>query len=367
MKAISIQPGTVDAQLKEYPEPRIQSPTQVKIKILEVGICGTDREEVKGGRADAPPGEAHLIIGHEMFGKVVETGKDVSTVTVGDYGVFSVRRGCGACVPCLNNRSDMCYTGKYTERGIKGLHGFEAEYVVDEEQYLVKVPESIRSIGVLAEPMSVAEKAIDEALSIQTSRLPESVKGQWIPGKKALVAGMGAIGLLAAISLRLRGAEVIGVDIVDENTKRPTILKRIGGIYVDSRKTDIRNLDEKFGQIDFIFEATGVAEVGFNLIDALGTNGIYVMTGIPHGERPMCLTGAPLITQMVLKNQIVLGSVNAGPKHFDLAVRSLEKAKNTWGSLMDELITTRIGYKEFQSALDFRSVDDIKTVVEWGG
>lgn len=365
MQAISIQPGATDAQLKEFPEPAIRSPHQVKIRILEVGICGTDREEVKGGRADAPPGEAHLIIGHEMFGKVVETGKQVSTVSVGDYGVFSVRRGCGSCAPCLNNRSDMCYTGRYTERGIKGLHGFEAEYVVDEEQYLVKVPESIRSIGVLAEPMSVAEKAIDEALSIQTSRLPEAVSGQWLPGKKALVAGMGAIGLLAAISLRLRGAEVIGVDIVDENTKRPTILKRIGGVYVDTRKTDIKDLDEKFGQIDFIFEATGVAEVGFNLIDALGTNGIYVMTGIPHGERPICLTGAPLMTQMVLKNQIVLGSVNAGPKHFDLAVRSLQKAKNRWGGLMDELITTRISYKEFQSALDFRSVDDIKTVVEW--
>ena len=365
MKAIAIKPGTVDIQLTDVPEPQIQSPTQVKIQILEVGICGTDREEALGGRADAPPGHSHLIIGHEMFGRVVETGAEVATVAVGDYAVFSVRRGCGKCVPCLNNRSDMCYTGDYTERGIKAVHGFETEYVVDEEQYVVKVPESMKSIGVLAEPMSVAEKAIDEALSIQTSRLPEAIKGQWIPRKIALIAGMGAIGILAAVALLLRGAKVIGLDVVDENTKRPSILKQLGGLYVDSRKTNVKDLDEKFGQIDFIFEATGVAEVGFNLIDALGTNGIYVMTGIPHGERPVCITGGELMRQLVLKNQLILGSVNAGPKHFELAIRDLEKAKNKWGSLMDEIITTRVSYREFRKALDFRSIDDIKTVIEW--
>lgn len=365
MKAISIVPGIGDVQLKEFPEPQIETPTQVKIKILEVGICGTDREEVTGGRADAPAGHTHLIIGHEMFGRVVDKGSDVTTVAVGDYGVFSVRRGCGKCTPCKNNRSDMCDTGDYTERGIKGMNGYETEYVVDDEQYLVKVPESMRSIGVLSEPMSVAEKAIDEALSIQTSRLPEAVKGQWIVGKKALIAGMGAIGLLAAVALRLRGAEVIGLDVVNENTKRPSILKRLGGEYIDSRKISIKDIDEKFGQIDFIFEATGVAEVGFNLIDALGVNGIYVMTGIPGGDRPVCITGAELMTQIVLKNQIIVGSVNAGPKHFELAIRDLEKAKNKWGNLMDEIITTRVSFAGFRNALELRSVDDIKTIVEW--
>lgn len=365
MKAISIKPGTGGTVLLELDEPQLKTPTQVKIKVLEVGICGTDREQVMGGRADAPTASSHLVIGHEMFGQVVEKGAEVSTVAVGDYGVFSVRRGCGKCIPCLNNRSDMCYTGQYTERGIKGVHGFETEYVVDEEQYLVKVPESLRSVGVLAEPMSVAQKAIDEALSIQQSRLPYLNPGGWIAGKKVIVAGMGAIGMLAAIALALRGAKVIGLDIVDENTKRPTLLKKLGGFYVDTRKTDVKELDEKFGQVDFIFEATGVAEVGFNLIDALGVNGIYVMTGIPHGQRPVCITGASLMTQIVLKNQLILGSVNAGPKHFELAIKDLETARNKWGGLLDELITTRLTYKNFKQALDLRSVDDIKTVIEW--
>jgi glucose 1-dehydrogenase len=364
MKAITISPGSPGAELKECKAPEITTATQVKVKILEVGICGTDREEVTGGRADTPPGSTCLVIGHEMFGQVVDKGPGVSTVSIGDYGVFTVRRGCQECIPCLNNRSDMCYTGHYTERGIKGLHGFDAEFVVDEEQYLVKIPESIKAIGVLTEPMSVAEKAIDEALCIQAARLPE-ITDDWLSGRKALVAGLGAIGILAAIALRLRGAEVIGMDIVDENTKRPSILKKIGGQYIDSRKINIMDIDEKFGQIDLILEATGIAEVGFNLIDALGTNGIYVMTGIARGDRPVSIAGAELMTQMVLKNQLILGSVNAAPKHFELAMRDLEKAKHHWGSLMEELITTRISYREFREALNVRSVDDIKTVIEW--
>ena len=71
------------------------------------------------------------------------------------------------------------------------------------------------------------------------------------------------------------------------------------------------------------------------------------------------------MSQLVLKNQLILGSVNAGPKHFELAIKDLEKAKNLWGSLVDDIITTRVSYLEFEKALNFRSVDDIKTVIEW--
>jgi glucose 1-dehydrogenase len=365
MKAISITPGAVSVEIIDLPEPKITSPTQVKVKILQVGICGTDREEANGGRADAPEGCKHLVIGHEMLGQVVEKGDRVTSVEVGDYAVFSVRRGCGKCIPCQNNRSDMCYTGEYTERGIKGLHGFEAEYVIDEEQYLVKVPESIKSIGVLAEPMSVAEKAIDEALNIQEARLPKISKDEWIRGRRALVVGMGAVGILASIALILRGADVIGMDIVDEDSKRPNFLKKIGGKYIDGRKIDASQIEEKFGLVDFIFEAAGVAELGFEIIAPLGVNGIYVMTGIPGEGRPVCFSGAEMMSRIVLKNQIILGSVNAGPLHFELALEDLEKAKGRWGNLMNELITTEVPYEKFNEALEQRSVDDIKTVVTW--
>src|SRR5690349_4210054 len=218
MKAISLVPHTTNLSLRDISEPMLTSPHDIKIKVLQVGICGTDKEEAAGGRAEAPIGKQQLVIGHEMFGLVLETGNQVQAVKKGDYGLFTVRRGCNECPACLNDRSDMCYSGKYTERGIKGADGFQAEYVVDNEQYFIKVPDSCKNIGVLTEPMSVAAKAIDEALIIQEVRLQKITTGlNWLKGKKALIAGLGPIGLLTAFALRLKGAEVAGLDIVDEN------------------------------------------------------------------------------------------------------------------------------------------------------
>lgn len=366
MKAISIKPGIAGSEIIEKEEPKLQSPYDVKVKILEVGICGTDREQVAGGRADAPEGSDRLVIGHEMFGRVTETGEEVTKVKPGDYAVFMVRRECDNGLPCCtNNRSDMCFTGEYTERGIKGRHGFETNYVVDHEKYLVKVPVSIKEIGALTEPMSVASKAIEEAARIQAARLPGLSAEEWYQGKKALVAGIGAIGLLGAFALRLRGAEVWGLDVVSEDSLRVQILKRLGGKYINGNAIDVTDIDDTFGEVDYIFEAAGVAKLGFQLIDALGINGIYAMTGIPGGHRPTCIMGPELMKQIVLKNQIIVGCVNASVEHFAAAVRDLERAKNRWNDLIDQMITSRISFEDFQLAIDKRSEDDIKTVVKW--
>lgn len=365
MKAITILPGNDGVHYEDMEEPQCRTDYDVKLRVLQVGICGTDREEVKTGKVTSPAGSAHLVIGHEMLGRVVDAGNKVTKVGKGDYAVFTVRRGCGQCVPCKNNRSDMCYTGGYSERGIKGVHGFETEYVVDDEQYLVKVPTSIAAVGVLTEPMSVAQKAIDEALRVQMSRLPEVNHGDWLSGKKVLIAGLGAIGLLAAFAMKLKGAHILGLDVVSRDSKRVKILEGLGGIYINGRQVDAENIDDQCGEVDFIFEAAGVASLGFRLIDALGTNGIYVMTGIPGDDRPVCFEGAEVMKQMVMKNQMILGSVNASTRHFDLAIQDLERASEQYGDLLSQMITSRISYSAFMDAIEFRSEDDIKTVIAW--
>jgi threonine dehydrogenase-like Zn-dependent dehydrogenase len=366
MQAIALKPGTTNLHLVNRPEPQVNAPDAIKLRVIQVGICGTDREEAAGGRADAPPGSDELIIGHEMFGQVVDVGSAVKAVQPGDYATFSVRRGCGHCPACADNRSDMCYTGDYTERGIKQRDGYQAEFVVDTEQYVVKVPEAIVPIGVLCEPTSVAEKAIAEALRIQTARLPDdSDPADWFRGKQVLVAGMGAIGLLAAFILRLRGADVLGLDIVDADTIRPRLLEDIGGHYVDGRQVEADRLDDQFGHIDMIVEATGVARLEFDLLAALGTNGVYVLTGIPGGDRPIKVDGASLMRQLVLFNQVVVGSVNASREHFQMAVEDLSQARKTWGKTIDSVITSRYPYSQFADALDHHPPTEIKTVLEW--
>lgn len=366
MKAISLIPQTTNIALSEIEEPHIASPDDIKIKVLQVGICGTDREEAEGGRADAPAGKHELVIGHEMFGQVVETGSNVQAARPGDYGLFTVRRSCGQCVACLKDRNDMCISGRYTERGIKGADGFQTEFVVDDQRYFIKVPAEIKHIGVLTEPMSVAAKAIDEALVIQRVRLRDIwPTDNWLKGKKALIAGLGPIGLMSAFALRLQGANVIGLDIVDENALRAKILRDIGGVYIDGREIQTIDIDETCGEADFVFEATGIAKLQIELIDALAVNGIYVATGIPAGRRPMTIMAGEIMQQLVLKNQILLGSVNASIQHNKMAVDYLQASKEKWPGIIEKVITERVPYSRFRDAIFSHTANEIKVIVEW--
>lgn len=363
MKALAIHPGQPGVFMTDRPEPQIEAPDQVKLKILQVGICGTDREEVAGGRSQAPNGARELVIGHENFGRVAEVGAAVRSVKPGDYAMFSVRRDCEGCV--CGGHNDMCVTGRYTERGIRGRDGYECAFAVDQERYLVPVPERLKAYGVLAEPMSVSEKAINEAMRIQAARLPASVPGHSLEGRQALVAGLGPIGLLAALILRLRGAQVLGLDVVDTTSSRPRLLAGIGGKYVDGRLIQPAQLQDHFGQIDLIFEATGIASLEFALLGALGINGLYVLTGIPAGTRPMTLVGAPLIQQLVLKNQLMLGSVNAGLDDFHQGIRDLELALDRFPDFLNGFISNRFAVPDFQTAFASHGPGEIKSILEW--
>lgn len=350
----------------ERPEPSISAPDDVKLRIMRVGICGTDREELSGGRAQAPDGQKELVIGHEMFGQVVQAGSSVTLVKTGDYAVFTVRRGCGECASCRMGRSDMCKTGKYRERGIKGLDGYQAEFAVDKEQYIIQIPPQLESIGVLMEPLSIVEKAIDEALRLQSARDPEAATApDWLFGRRCLVAGLGPVGLLATMVLRLRGGDVYGLDIVDANSARPTWLTGIGGHYVDGRQVPADQIEQKIGSMDLILDASGIPQLEFNVLDALALNGVYVLTGIPGGDHTLQIPGAALVRQLVLDNQVMFGSVNAARGHFQIGAGDLEQAHLRWGALVDKLITQRFTPEQFVGSTDRHEPDSIKQVVEW--
>lgn len=369
MQAIAITPGTKNLRLIERPEPRVDAPDAVKMAVVRVGICGTDREEARGGRARPPAGQQDLVVGHEMMGRVLEVGSAVTRVKPGDFAVFTVRRGCGKCMPCAMNRSDMCETGEYLERGIWGLDGYQTERVVDHEMYVVRVPPAIASIGVLTEPLTIVEKAIDEAVALQVNRLPDSsTSPNWLYRRTCLVAGLGPVGLLAAMVLRLRGAEVLGLDIVDADSARPKWLTAIGGRYIDGRQVRADRIAAEYGGgVDLIVEAAGIPQVEFDLLQALGVNGVYVLTGIPGQGPPLTLQAAEFIRHLVLRNQVIIGSVNAARGHFEQAVQDLEHAGRRWGDLIGGLITHHHRFDDVGSALQRHGADEIKVVVEWNG
>lgn len=362
MKAIALNPQKKSLELIEVPEPSITHDDEVKLRVLEVGICGTDREEAEGKYGEPPPGQENLIIGHEMLGEITEIGSAVKYFRKGDLAIFTVRRGCEHCPACLVDNADMCYSGDYTERGIKGRHGFQSEYIVDKEKYLVKVPHTMREYAVLCEPTSVVEKAIDQIREIQTSRLKDwAAVDNCFRGKKAVVAGLGPIGLLASIVLRLCGCEVFGIDRVDKNHPRVKILERIEGKYFDSLEKYAANV----GCADIIIEAAGVVELDFQLFNVLGANGIYVLTGIPAAKTNAGIDGGTILREMVLKNQVLVGSVNARKKHWEKAISDLAKAEDFWEGVLKQLITSHVPFTDFKAALEESPHFAIKTVISW--
>jgi glucose 1-dehydrogenase len=366
MRAITVIPGITPPRIVNRPKPFISSHDEVELQILQVGICHTDDDLLAGYYGRVPTEFSDLVIGHEMLGQVVEVGSSVTALKVGDYVVSTVRRSCQHCEPCKANRPDICCTGKYLSRGITGLDGFQCEWVVDKEHYLIHVPSNLSHIGVLTEPCAVVEKALLDACSVAGARLSHKpTSSVWLTGKRCLIAGLGTIGLLAAMLLRLRGAEVFGIDILPHNHIRPRWLTHIGGHYLDGRSLSPEQIHTTTGSIDLIFEAAGVITLETRLIHALARNGIYVLIGLPNEDQMADRLDAFLIRRIILYNQTILGSVNASQIHFRMAVRDLEQAFLLWGDHIAGLITARHPVEDFGIALTRSRENDIKTVVDW--
>ena len=247
MKAIALIPGTTTIRLVDRPEPQIQAPDEIKLRVLRVGVCGTDREEVDGGRSLAPEGLQDLVIGHEMFGQVVEAGqRSQPGEKPGDYAVFTVRRGCGNCLPCAMNRSDMCLTGEYHERGIGAWTVIRPNMWWTRNNMWCASPRRSKRWACCASRLSVAEKAIDEAVRVQTSRLPDApaspdwLNNRSLPGGRAGTdRPAGGHGAAAARRQRLRagyrGCRVHPAAMVEQ----------IGGKYVDGRQVKADQVDDQ--------------------------------------------------------------------------------------------------------------------------
>lgn len=353
MRAVAVIPHHAGSERlieTERPEP---APGEALVRVERVGICGTDREIVSGAVGEAPPGEDQLIIGHESFG-VVERTNGAAGVRAGDRVAAIVRRPDG-CPACQAGQWDMCLWGRYTERGIRGRHGFLSEYYTERPEFLVVAPDTLHNVGVLIEPASVIAKAVAEAYAAQR-RLP------WAP-ERALVLGAGPIGLLATFALRLRGLEVYTLDVAAEDAPKAELVRACGARYVDGRRTTVADVARTAGNLDLMIEATGATTLVFQAMEALGTNGALVLTGVSGGSRTLEVDGNRLNLAMVMGNKLVVGSVNANRGHFEAAVRDLTTIQERWPELLPRLITRRVPLASFTQALA-RDPDGIKSVVE---
>jgi len=347
MRAVAVVPESREIRLIELEEPALQGAHDVKVKILDVGVCGTDREICRFEYGTPPAAGPHLVLGHETLGEVVEVGPAVTRVRPGDLVVPMVRRPCRHehCSACRAEHQDFCFTGDFHERGIKDAHGFMTEVVVDHERYMNVVPRALRDVAVLVEPLTIAEKALAQVWQVQ-QRLPWSCAhaGEDAPRgscHSAVVIGAGPVGLLGAMALVNAGFHTTVYSRGAAPNPKADVVAAIGARYVDAERTTVDELAAEVGNIDLVYEAAGASQVAFEAMRVLGTNGIFAFTGVPGRRGPISIDTDLLMRNLVLKNQVVLGTVNAGREIFEAAIADLAAFDRRWPAALRSLITGR--------------------------
>jgi threonine dehydrogenase-like Zn-dependent dehydrogenase len=345
MKAVTVAPGTAGSvRLEDVPEPDAALGSVV-VEALAAGICGTDAEIASGSYGWPPPGRDRLILGHESLGRVIDPGP--SGFGVGDHVVGIVRRPDPVpCPNCAVGEWDMCSNAGYTERGIKQADGFMAERWRIEPDYAVRVDKGLGYLGVLLEPTTVVVKAWEHIAAIGRRTF-------WDP-QTILVIGAGPIGLLAALVGVQQGGDVHVLDRVTSGPK-PALVRQLGATYHTEAVTG-RGLHP-----DIVVECTGVIRLARQALETISPGGIICLTGVGPVAAPATVSAAALANDVVLKNIVLFGSVNANRRHYYRAAKVLAAADRAW---LEQLVTRRVRPGHAGQALQ-RAPDDIKAVMEF--
>lgn len=346
MNAITVEPlKPGSARWEDVPEPDVKNGSML-VEAVAVGICGTDVEIAEGKYGWAPPGKSRLILGHESLGRIIDPGP-ATGFKQGDLVVGIVRRPDPVpCVNCSVGEWDMCRNGLYTERGIKQIDGYMSDRWRIEPEYAIKVDPSLGVLGVLLEPTTVVTKAWAHVLSV-------GIRTFWEP-RNVLVTGAGPIGLLAALIGKQRGLDVHVLDRATTGAK-PEIVRALGATYHTCSVSQIGF------EPDVIIECTGVGSVITDSIQSISSGGIICLTGVGHGGGVGKVPTADVAASAVLKNAVVIGTVNANKRHWHRAGEILAHADRAW---LSKLITRREKPENFRKALE-RGADDIKVIIQF--
>lgn len=349
MKAIAVHPGKPNSvHLAELPMPRLEEIADgrgVLVKMLKVGVDATDREINEAKYGNAPPGYDFLVLGHESFGVVKEVGVNVRHVRPGDYVTLTVRRP-GGSIYDLIGTNDMTSEETYYERGINLRHGYLTEYVVDDAEYVVKMPPGLTHLHVLAEPMSCAVKAVQQAYEAQR-RLKV-----WRP-QSAFVLGAGQIGLLTSLVLRLKGLHVYTLARSPAGTLSSEIAAGIGAEYVSTQAEPLMALTKRVGKPDIIVDASGNSAIAFEAMQALGLNGVLVWTSVTGGTATATVPSDKLNLEWVLGNKLLVGSVNGNREHFESGIRDFALCEKMWPGVIGRILTHELhGLDSYAEMMD---------------
>lgn len=359
MQGIAARPGQVEPCFVDVPEPGDPGPGEVLCCTLELGVCGTDREILQSSQPLVPPGSDYLVLGHECLARVAAVGSGVRELGVGDLVVPVVRR------PRRPGtlRPDMLAMGEYVERGIVEQHGFSTRWWTDRPEHLFRVGPELAPWAVLAEPLTCSEKGVNEALLLQQARLGETCWTDEPP--RVLITGLGPIGLGAALVCCCRGwpTTVYGRDPRD--SYRATLVEAMGASYWPASEADFEPADVQRDGFDLLLECTGSDELMVEVAGVLRARGIMVWLGSTRRPRPTPLNLSTLMRNSLLRNHLILGSVNAADRDFRNVLDHLDRLRQEMPQVLDRMITARVSPDDSLWHYEHRAPQGIKTVVSF--
>jgi L-iditol 2-dehydrogenase len=262
--------GSGEAGIMEVEAPR-PGPGEVLLRVASCGICGSDVHVFRsdpGFEWVRPP----ITLGHEFSGTVEEAGAGVTRVSSGDRVVAIAIQGCGSCATCLSGSTQLC-----AGRVAVGLSrdGGMAGYAVMPEEHLVRVPGGLDlPVAALGEPLSVAVHAVNVRADVR-------------PGQNVVVSGPGPIGILCAMLVRSRGAEVVVTGVGGDSEFR---LPAAEGVGLRTANLSEKPLDEHLRACfdghgpDVWIESSGAVRALGSALDVVRPGGTVVAVGLYAGE-----------------------------------------------------------------------------------
>lgn len=261
--------GIRKMQMQNISEPEIKNADEVKIRLSSIGVCGSDIHYYSEGKIGSQVVQYPFAVGHECSGIIVEKGKDVANVEIGDLVVVDPAVHCGICDQCLSGRPHTCRNNRFL--GCPGqLEGCLGEYIVMPSFTCFPVTNKLNAIqAALIEPFSIGVYAVKLA---QIEKKDTST----------VIFGAGPIGL--SILLKLLAENVTNTGVVEPLDYRMKKAEEIGARYsVNPEKSNVEKVISGFEEalIDVVFEASGEQDAVNNSLKILKPGGKLVLVGIP--------------------------------------------------------------------------------------
>lgn len=339
---VAVMLGTGKMGFEERDIPKAKD-DEVLVKLEYVGICGSDLHYYETGAIGDYVVEPPFVLGHEPGGTVVEVGKNVKHLKVGDRVALEPGKTCGHCEFCKMGRYNLCPDVVFF--ATPPVDGVFQEYVAHEADLCYKLPDNVSTLeGALIEPLAVGFHA--------------AIQGDAHLGQRAVVMGAGCIGLVSMMALKARGvSEVYVVDIMEKRLQKALELGAAG--VINGAEEDVlervKELTDGAG-MDLVIETAGTEITTRQAIHMAKKGSNIVLVGYSKsGEMTLPMS-------LVLDKELTFKTVFRYRHIYPMAIDAVAAGKVN----LKGIVTDVFGLDEVQKAMDYsvnNKADIVKAVI----